>query len=873
MIRRLLSRTRTPTCIAALVLLSGVTFAASFTPSGTLIEAQASATFLDSANVPRETLSNLVITVVQTVVKVQVSGEPARAAVPGATVDLPFSVTNVGNDVDTVSVGVTKDGDLAPDLTLSIVEDRNCNGRVDAGESIVASLTLDRGERVCLVVRAAIAPTATGATTATLTLTATSTGATVEPGDDSAASTGTVRLLDTGIMTASLDATPSALVDQGAAIAVTLTASNVGAAAVCAVDVAVGASVRTGILAEIALDPDLTLAPTPSATAGAGTVVVLYGSGAGPTWSEAFDASASHLALFLEGDDCFFPQGAGAQIGFHLAVPDGTPPSAGPTAMTRYDTTAAVRYADAVGAAPTVVSTNELSHTVRAAHHVSIDGPANVDESGVVSGSTISLTRTVTNTGNADDRIEISVSEPPGSAWVCRLYRADGVTPLTGPIGPLAPGEGRAVITRCAIPADDASASVRVVGFGATSVTDPSASASITWTIQGVGDGLDVDVSLLGAPTAGSSYAPGATLSFMALVENAGSNPDNYQLSATLNAAGWAEAVRFHPAAYAAGSCTPITPRPSPVATTGIVEVGGSRCYEVVTTVPGNASYDWQGSVTVSATSSVDPNVSDAMTTATFGATRTTGFVLVPDRSATVTSPGIVTLTHVVRNEGNAPASVTLASALTPAGGDSVLYSWDGSTYRVATATSAPTLAAGEERTLYVRFVAGSGHPVGRRLTVVTTATADFGAGATTQRSVTNTYDVIDGILHLQLDVCTASTADFDDCAPTASGDAARPGQYLHYTLVATNLGAIPVAQLVVTEPLPPFTEFERLRVQRSYSNGSLQYRIDAGAWSATAPATLAAGSAVSVRVVDGGADVPIPPGQSVTVTLVVRVK
>lgn len=865
--------------LGALVLWAGMGWAlAAFTPSGTLIETQASATFLDAAAMPREALSNVVVTVVQKVAKVQVSGDPSRAGVAGASLDLPFSVTNAGNDSDTIDLAVSAAGDLAADVAWTIYADENCNGRTDAGESEVASLVLERGERACIVVRVGIAADtdeAPGAQ-AELTFTATSTTrVTVEDGDDTDATTGTVVLADAPVMSGFLQAIPSAQIAQGDTIAYTLQVSNTGASSACAVEV-VGQDTRQGLLVHVAIPEGLTLEGTPNTSSGAGTPRLLYAADGG-TWSETPLAAPAQLAMLIEGDGCFFPQGASAELSFALGVSaPSTPgePHTGPAHGTSYTTSAASEYAISFDGELQSAATNAVTHTVQPAYAVGIDG-GDATLASASSGSTIELVRSLRNLGNADDRIHVQVTRPAESDWVCRLYHADGVTTLAGPVGPLAPNATRDVVVRCQIPADDTDDG-RQVTFSAHSDGDPSVTADATWTITQVNEGLRVDVALQGVPS--DEHAPGSALTFFALVANDGANPDTYALSAVLavddgSPGTWSATPRFYPAALSGETCQAITPRPASVSTTGIMATASERCFEVEATVPATASADWQGRVTVTATSTTDAAVLDSAATGTISVALTPGLSFGPERSATVTSPGIVTVTHTVRNTGNAPGTFTIAnSSLTPADSGNVLYSWTetGTFYTFASLDAMP-LAAGAEATLYVRLIAASAQPPGRRINVSTGATLSY-LGAEVERTVTNTYDVIDGTLRLLLEVCTSDTA----VSCSGGGSEARPGQYLHYTLVATNLGSAPLAEVVVTEPVPAFTDFVSVQAARSsgFSAGTVEYDGGSG-WSATPPVagSVASGEAVRVRVFDGDQHVPIPAGGSLTITMVVSVR
>ncbi|MFX7333376.1 hypothetical protein ABTI57_19990, partial [Acinetobacter baumannii] len=64
------------------------------------------------------------------------------------------------------------------------------------------------------------------------------------------------------------------------------------------------------------------------------------------------------------------------------------------------------------------------------------------------------FTNRVRNDGNAPDSFQLALQNstfPQGT--VCQLYAGDGVTPLSGPVGPLDPGATLDVVVKCQLPA------------------------------------------------------------------------------------------------------------------------------------------------------------------------------------------------------------------------------------------------------------------------------------------------------------------------------------------------------------------------------------------------------------------------------------
>ncbi len=153
---------RTIHCILALLIAAAAWGAG--TPAGTVIRNQASA----QAN--GETyLSNEVDTTVRTVCAPNLTPNGTPAA-PGQSVSvgagarayLPYTLTNAGNDRFTFDLSVAQGaGGWTPSET-ALYEDVNRNGRLDAGETAVSSLTLERGADAALILEVATPSDAAG---------------------------------------------------------------------------------------------------------------------------------------------------------------------------------------------------------------------------------------------------------------------------------------------------------------------------------------------------------------------------------------------------------------------------------------------------------------------------------------------------------------------------------------------------------------------------------------------------------------------------------------------------------------------------------------------------------------------------------------
>jgi len=246
------------------------------TPAGTSIQNQASATYLDSANQPRTTTSNQVVTVVQQVYAFTITpdGTPAtpgqtRNALPGAQVIFAYTVTNNGNGTDTISLSTAQasSGDNFDLSSVSIVRDANCNGAVDAGESTISSVSLAQGAQACVLVLGTIPAGQADGNTALINLQGTSSGGPTDTNNWARAVAKTAAALDV-----TKSASPSGTVSPGASITYTVSGQNRGGSAASGVSVS---GLGTGILVSDPIPVGLTVSSLPTGSAGAGSVQIV----------------------------------------------------------------------------------------------------------------------------------------------------------------------------------------------------------------------------------------------------------------------------------------------------------------------------------------------------------------------------------------------------------------------------------------------------------------------------------------------------------------------------------------------------------------------------------------------------------------------
>ncbi|GIW37423.1 MAG: hypothetical protein KatS3mg073_1568 [Meiothermus sp.] len=890
--------------VAALVLCGAVM--AQQTPAGTNISNQASASYIDSAGQARTTTSNQVITVVQQVYSFSITPDGTQAApgqtrnaLPGAPVYFSYTVSNTGNGSDTINLTTVQDtGDNFDLGSTAIYLDANCNGTIDPGENTpITSVNLTRqatpGASACVIVAGTIPAAATNGQFGNLNLSGASAGSpSVTDTNNWARATATTA----AALTATKSASPAGSVSPGSNITYTISGSNVGGSAASGVSVS---GLGTGILISDAIPNGLTVSTAPTGSAGAGTVQIVYSTNGGATWSTTSPlpltgdtTGTNRVGMFISGSGAFFPQTASYTFSFQATVP------AASAAGTAYSNSATVQFNN--GTANQTITTNTTTNATASRYSVAIggtgasavDGADTQTLASAFSGSTISFSSTLQNTGNAADSFTLSLG--PSTIGVCTLLQSDGVTPLSGPVGPLAAGATYTVVVRCAIPASQTTGGS--VTLTATSVNNPSGNVATlldgvdetTLAVTSVVSGYAVDAAHntngaaggeAGDPTNDSrpgynpAVNPGGSALFPFEVSNTGQNPDSYTFSASLPT-GWT--VVFYPDSDCDGSMD--TPTPAPISGTGLLNNGSTSCFIAVVQVPA-------GAAPADATPVTGDNVQFTITSTTLGSVSDTirGAVdvnlvaqvtLSPDRTGTITTPGTLTYTHTLVNNSNQSGVCSIAGD----GGSfgwTYQYSLDGSTW-AASLSGVSVAANGGSQTLYVRVLTPAAQPIGRTDVNTVTATCTVGS-ATASDSASETTTVVGG--DLRLTKTGVSYVGTSSTVRDANAATALPGDVIEYTVVASNIGTGNLSQVVITDPLPSYTNFVSVSATISgFSGGTVLYSTDGTTWSATAPTTLSAGSSIYVAVDTNGdsnitAADQMPPSATITLTFRVQVQ
>jgi uncharacterized repeat protein (TIGR01451 family) len=803
---------------AAVLLVAPKVFAAA--PAGTNIGNQASATYTDAGSVSRTVTSNSVVTVVQQVASLTLGSNNTRTGAIGGQMYYPHTLTNTGNGSDSFNLSVGQSGAISLN-SVAFYADANGDGIPDNSTAITSTGELAAGGVFKFVVSGTVPSSASSGNTNTLTVTAASamTPATT------AANTDITTVTGNGVIQASesIDLTQG---PSSGTRTITMTYTNVGNLTATNVtltnQIPSGMTYATGNVARWSVS---------------GSTALTDASGGDPA-GISYDYNITSLGKVTAVIASVAP-GATGTVTFQVSVNAGNP--AGANAATAF-TNAQFAYNDGAGAIP-ANAMNALQYTVIAAASLTIS------DSTVPSGSqgqTVSFTNTVTNTGNATDSFNITLTNstfPAGTTF--QFFKPDGVTPLTSTnadgipdTGPVAAAGTYNVVVKATLPTN-AGTGPYVVRPVATSTADTTKSATGTDTLTAVTQG-SVDLTNAGglgggvgpeaSPVSTATVAPGGTARITLVVANGGAVDDTFNLQAS-------GTTSFSPAALPAGWTVVFRDFTTNaiINSTGVIGASSSKQFYADVTAPAGAAATQQIYFRgVSPTTGATDTLHDAVTIAT---ART--LTITPNQSGQLTAGGTYVYTHTITNTGNviegdggSGSTVTLA-ATSGAGFTSVIY-WDKNNNGVldstdpvitdlvnltggtAGASTAAGLSVGESATLFVKVTAPASATLGALDTTTITATTSAGAingtAAPAVASATDASTVISSSITLlktqAIDVACDGTADTGFSTSTIASGAA-PGACLRYQVTATNSGTATVTNVIINDTTPAYTVYD----------------------------------------------------------------
>ena len=800
--------------IAAFFVFMGAAHAAA-PLAGTSIGNQASASYVDQANVTQNVTSNIVTTIVQQVAALTLTSDLAKTVTAGSQVSYPLTLTNTGNGTDTYNLTQTNSGTFVFG-SVTFYADANGDGVADNTAAITSTTALASGAVFRFVAVGNVPTTATSGQVDTMLVRAASvfTPATL------ATVTDTTTITNNAVINVNKSMSATSGAAGSGPYTVTLNYSNTGNNA------------ATGVTLTDALPAGMTYAVASGRWSVTGATVLTDATGAvqgtGPTIDYSVTGNTVTAVINTVA------AGQSGTVTFQVNI------NAGLTAGVLNNT---ANYAYNDGTNPiAAVNTNTFVFTVNQTASVTANSTtaAPITVASAAQGSTVSFSNIFTNTGNAADSFDITIDTltlatgttafPAGTSYI--LYKSDGVTPLvdtngnsTPDTGLVAAGGTYTVVLKATLPAS-ATGGPYSVSKTATSTFDPTKTATGTDKLTAI-TANTVDLTntsaLPGAPGAGATGAtiittnstnPGTTTRFTLYANNTGTTGDTYNLAATGLPSGWT--VVFRDAANAV------------VTNTGVVAGLGNKLVFADVTVPaGQAAIVSPGQSIAFTVTSPSTGATDLKTDAVIINT-VRSVVLTPNNIGQVFPGGSVVYTHTITNEGNViengvgGSTILLSLAESQASGfTSVVYLdlnnnnvIDATDVIINTAANLGAFAINQSKQLLVKVTASSGVGIGVVDTTTLTATTAGlinGVAAPSVVIATDATTVISGNLVLikaqALDAACDGTADTAYSTATIT-TGAIPGACIRYQITATNNGNANVTGLVVSDSTPASTTY-----------------------------------------------------------------
>ena len=787
--------------IAAFFVFMGAAHAAA-PLAGTSIGNQASASYVDQANVTQNVTSNIVTTTVQQVAALTLTSNLSKTVTAGSQASYPLTLTNTGNGTDTYNLTQTNSGTFVFG-SVTFYADTNGDGLADNTTPITSTTALASGAVFRFVAVGNVPTTATSGQVGTMLVTAASvfTPATL------ATVTDTTTITNNAVINVNKSMSAVSGAAGSGPYTVTLNYSNTGNTA------------ATGVTLTDALPVGMTYVAGSGRWSATGVIVLTDATGAAQGTGPTIDYSVTSNTV--TGIINTVAAGQSGTVTFQVNI------NAGLTAGT-LNNTATYAYNDGVAAIPTA-NTNTFVFTVNQTASVTFTGQT---VASATQGSTVSFNNLLTNTGNAPDSFDITVGTgfPAGSAYT--LYKSDGVTPLidtngnsTPDTGLVAAGGTYTVVLKVTLPAG-ATGGPYSVSKTAKSNFDPTKTAVATDTLTAIAAST-VDLTntsaLPGAPGAGATGAaiittnstnPGTTTRFTLFANNTGATGDTYNLAATGLPAGWT--VVFRDSALAV------------ISNTGIIAGLGNKLVYADVTVPADqAAIVSPGQSIAFTVTSPSTGATDLKTDAVIINT-VRSVVIAPNNIGQVFPGGSVVYTHTITNEGNVVengaggSTILLGLAESQASGfTSIVYLdlnnnnvIDATDVIINTAANLGAFAINQSKQLLVKVTASSGVGIGVVDTTTLTATTAGlinGIAAPAVVTATDATTVISGNIVLvkaqALDAACDGTADTAFSTATITTGAV-PGACIRYRVTATNNGNANVTSLVISDNTPASTTY-----------------------------------------------------------------
>ena len=501
--------------------------------AGTEIKNLATVTYEDENGNTYSAQSNEAIITVAEQYRATLENDKALTAAPGSTVYFPHTLENIGNVEDTYALATPvitdKAGVAIVAPVVKIFKDTNSNGQPDAGEPEITALTLAAGETGSIVVSYIIPSTAVDGDEANIELTATSaaTGALVKDNgdngdndsDDASATNNDKVTVGSGPI---LVLNKESVFDEvNKKITYTLTVKNTGSSTATNVDIldvlpkvdtngdgtldtqttlVVGSIVTNGLLdtndkaavetdeATLGLDLDgdgavdttkvihaldVDLAPNT-------TVSVNYAVNYNETWAAGADID-NQFTAFEDTDP---------------NDPTINPPANPPTSNKTHDEVPQIYGVIAVddgivnAVATSGVNDGADDNTDTVTDNSGDNDIQLVDT--IAAGDTVVFTHTIENTGNGDDKFNLSIANPDPATTgfpegtVFTFWNADGTVQLTDSDGDNVPDTGvieqgaeKKIVVKADLPSGVSKpATTSSATLKATSSEDPAASGS-----------------------------------------------------------------------------------------------------------------------------------------------------------------------------------------------------------------------------------------------------------------------------------------------------------------------------------------------------------------------------------------------------------